>query len=359
MPFLHRLTRTPRVPPRLRLAALRAAGFADAELQAIHDTPAMAAQLRQFARAGGRIECVAATFSGANGRPGLIRFYRPPAPQPSAHVGYGVLAHELGHALFCPAQWRPPASFADAHAYARARELGEAHAWLNQYRLCRLKQGGLPEAAPVLPIENDADFGTQAVDIFERIAAREAAGWREAQILDELSLLNANMFPCGMGEGNFKTYGQCNRWDWLQATASRHPVLLDFLRRLGRPPTPNEQKLLTKLNLFTPPGTDGPSTAGPGAQAMIALAAALGSQHEGGSPRQLLALAQHLLPGSVTGIACSHPAGAASEVMAGRCGPPAHAAPRRLDDAPGVADAAAAPGQKPAHGGQSRIALGL
>lgn len=285
-------------------AALRRAGFADAELQAIRATPAMAHQLRQFADAGGRIERVDADFSGANGMPGLIRFYCPPPPQPGTHTSYGALAHELGHALFCPEQWQAAASFADAHGYARARERGEAHAWLNQYRLCQAKVGGLPEPAPVLPIENDHDFGTQSVDIFARIAGREAAGWSEPQILDELALLNANMFPCGMGEGNFKTYGQCNRWDWLQATQARHPAFADFLQRLGRAPTPHEQKLLTKFNVFTPFSNHDRLPAPWNGQAVLDLSTALRGDHAGGSLAQLLALARQALPDCTPGVAC-------------------------------------------------------
>lgn len=288
----------------LPLAALRDAGFAEAELDAVQGTPAMADQLRRFAEGGGRIERVDAAFSGANGMPGLIRFYVPPVPQAHPHASYGSLAHELGHALFCPEQWQPPESFASAHAYARSRELGEAHAWLNQWRLTRSKLGGLPEPAPVLPIENDHDFGTQPVDIFTRIDERLAAGWSEAQVLDELALLNANMFPCGMGEGNFKTYGQCNRWDWLQATAGRHPAFTAFLQRLGRAPHADDQKLLTKFNVFTgPPDGLGLAQAAPDSGALDALADLLAATERRGDLDALYALGAGALPRCQPGVA--------------------------------------------------------
>ena len=275
--------------------ALRQAGFPDTELQALRDTRAMARQLREFAQAGGRIGRVDADFAGANGQPGLIRFYCPPAPQARTHSGYGVLAHELGHALLLPEQWLPPTHFTDVHGYARARELGEAHAWLNQYRLCTQKVGGLPEVAPVLPIENPYDLGSQPVDLFSRIAERQAAGWSEARILDELAMLSAHMFPCGMGAGNFKTYGQCHHWDWLKATESRHPTFMDFLQRLGRAPTPHEQKLLTKRHVFVP-AQGGSTTPAPwDRQAVIDLATAL-REAPGGDLAQLWALAQDLSP---------------------------------------------------------------
>ena len=275
--------------------ALRQAGFPETELQALRDTRAMAKQLSEFAQAGGHIERVDADFAGANGRPGLIRFYCPPAPQACTHSGYGVLAHELGHALLFPEQWLPPTHFADARGYARARELGEAHAWLNQYRLCTKKVGGLPEVAPVLPIENPHDFGSQPVDIFGRIAERQAAGWSDARTLDELAVLSAHMFPCGMGVDNLKTYGQCDHWDWLKATESRHPTFMDFLQRLGRAPTPHEQKLLTKRHVFIPTPGDGRMQAAWGKQAVIDLATAL-REAPGGDLAQLWALAQDLSP---------------------------------------------------------------
>ena len=79
-----------------------------------------------------------------------------------------------------------------------------------------------------------------------------SAGGTEAQVLDELAMLNANMFPCGMGEGNLKTYGQCNRWDWLRANEHNEPAFRQFLHALGRVPNVGEQKVLTKFNLFTP-----------------------------------------------------------------------------------------------------------
>lgn len=81
--------------------------------------------------------------------PGLIRFYGPATPRALPGATFGTLAHELGHALFCPEQWRPPTDFADAHAYARSRELGEAHAWLNQYHLCQAQVGGQPDTYAV------------------------------------------------------------------------------------------------------------------------------------------------------------------------------------------------------------------
>ena len=251
------------------LRDLRHAGFADDEAQAVRHTPAMWAQLADFHRQGGRIERVDAGFSAATGQPGLIRFFHPPAPAVCTHATFGSLAHELGHALLFPPQWQPAASFADAQAYARSRELGEAHAWLNQYRLCRAKVGGAPEGGHVQWIENDEDFGTRPVDLFARIAEREAAGWHEAQLLDELAVLNANMFPSGMGEGNFKTYGQCNRWDWWQATQARQPAFRDFLQRLPRAPNANDQKVLMKFNLLSAP-------ASADAQALARWADALG-----------------------------------------------------------------------------------
>lgn len=254
------------------LRDLRHAGFAEGELRAVRDTPAMWAQLTRFVRQGGRIERVDAAFSAATGQPGLIRFFCPPAPAVCTHASYGALAHELGHALQCPQQWRALASFADAESYARAREMGEAHAWLNQYRLCRDKVGGQPEAAQVQLIENEHDFGTQAVDLFARMAAREAAGWPEARILDELAMLNAHMFPSGMGDGNFKTYGQCNRWDWLQACRPDHPRLREFVQQLARAPGANEQKVLMKFKLLD----DAPGAADDGGAALTDLATALG-----------------------------------------------------------------------------------
>ena len=278
---------------------LRRAGFSDAERQAVQDTPAMWAQLTQFYENGGRIERVDADFSGATGAPDAIRFFCPSPPAACAHSTFGALAHELGHALQCPEQWLPVASFDSAQAYARARELGEAHAWLNQARLCRAKQGGTPEASQVLQIENDADFGTAPVDIFARVAEREAAGWTDAQILDELAMLNANMFPCGMGAGNFKTYGQCNRWDWLQATRAQHAAFNDFLQRLPRPPHAGDQKLLMKFNLFT--GAGGATTES--TEALQALADGLAPTRQGDDLGALYALAQRTLPDAVPGVA--------------------------------------------------------
>lgn len=281
-------------PPCALLAQLQEVGFSESERAAVAQTPAMRRQLRQFAERGGRIERVDADFSGANGMPGLIRFYCPRPPAPPIHAHYGTLAHELGHALFCPEQWAPPEHFADAQAYARARELGEAHAWLNQYRLHAAKRGGDPEAAPVLSVENDGDFGTQAVDVFARIAECASAGWSESQILDELAMLNANMFPCGMGEGNLKTYGQCNRWDWLRAHEHSAPAFRQFLHALGRVPNVNEQKVVTKFNLFTP-HSPAPT------DALHALARCFRAEPQARAD-VLYALARSLLPGCQPGV---------------------------------------------------------
>ncbi len=280
------------------LRDLKHAGFTEAERQAVRDTPAMWAQLTQFYAQGGGVERVDAAFSGATGAPQRIRFFCPPPPAACAHSTYDALAHELGHALQCPAQWQPAAHFDSAQAYAHARELGEAHAWLNQYRLSQARQGGAPPAAQVLLIENDSDFGTTPVDIFARIAQREAAGWAEAQILDELAMLNANMYPCGMGEGNLKTYGQCNRWDWLQATRAHHPAFNDFLARLPRPPHAGDQKLLMKFNLFT--GAPG-AAASP--EALQALADGLAAVQRKDDLAALYALACRTLPQAVPGVA--------------------------------------------------------
>ena len=283
------------------LRDLRHAGFAEDEARAVRDTPAMWAQITSFYQGGGRIERVAAGFSAATGQPGLIRFFCPPAPQACAHASFGALAHELGHALLYPAQWLPATRFASAEGYARSRELGEAHAWLNQYRLCRDKQGGAPERGQVQWIENDDDFGARPVDLFARIARREAAGWREAQIVDELAVLNANMFPSGMGEGNFKTYGQCNRWDWLQATQGADSPFGRFIARLPRPPHADDQKLLMKFNLFTTPADEGVAAAGD--DALGPLAAALGSLRTRGDLPALFALARQALPHARPGVA--------------------------------------------------------
>lgn len=289
------------------LAALRDVGLADAEWRAVRDTPAMLAQLRRFANDGGRIERVDADFNGANGMPGLIRFYGPAEPRDLADATFGTLAHELSHALSCPEQWRRPEDFDDAHAYARSRELGEAHAWLNQWRLCQAKVGGQPEMDQWLEIENDLDFGTSLVDVFARIGQRQAQGWSEARILDELALLNANMFPCGMGEGNHKTYGQCNRWDWLVATQDRHPAFTAFLRRLGRPPNAADQKLVAKFNVFTPPPAH--AEAQPDPAAIDALADALSRHALHADLGALYTLGQQLAPGFGLGVALARPGG--------------------------------------------------
>ena len=296
------------------LRDLRHAGFADDEAQAVRQTPAMWAQLTDFHRQGGCIERVEAAFSAATGQPGLIRFFHPPAPAVCTHATFGSLAHELGHALLFPPQWQPAASFADAQAYARSRELGEAHAWFNQYRLCRAKVGGAPESSQVQWIENDEDFGTRPVDLFARIAEREAAGWHEARILDELAVLNANMFPSGMGEGNFKTYGQCNRWDWLQATQPPGSPFRRFIAQLPRAPNADDQKLLMKFNLFTPVAALPAS----GADPLAPLAAALGGVATRGDLPALYALACDTVPGARPGVAwaCARGGGAAPPAQA-------------------------------------------
>ncbi|MDO5653694.1 MAG: hypothetical protein Q4G39_06285, partial [Brachymonas sp.] len=152
-------------------------------------------------------------------------------------------------------------------------------------------------------IENDHDFGRQTVDIFARIAEREAAGWTEAQILDELATLNANMFPCGMGEGNFKTYGQCNRWDYLLATQERNPVFSAFLQTLQRTPTPNDQKVLMKFNLFTQEESKAdaphPPALLPGLQPFAQSLCQAGSNC---ALPDLYHLAAHALPGAQPGV---------------------------------------------------------
>ncbi|MDO5691872.1 MAG: hypothetical protein Q4G70_05225 [Pseudomonadota bacterium] len=278
------------------LRDLRHAGFAAEEVRAVRRTPPMWAQLVDFYQRGGRVERVEATFSAATGQPGLIRFFCPPAPTACAHANFGALAHELGHALQYPPQWRPPGDFADAQAYARSRELGEAHAWLNQARLCRAKVGGTPEMAQVQQIENDEDFGTRQVDLFAHIAEREAAGWSDARILDELAVLNANMFPSGMGEGNLKTYGQCNRWDWLQATQADGSPFRRFIAQLPRAPHADDQKLLMKFNLFTQPDSNADTT-------LASLASALGGVCTRGDLPALHALACQAMPYARPGVA--------------------------------------------------------
>ena len=176
--------------------------------------------------------------------------------------------------------------------------MGEAHAWLNQYRLCRDKVGGAPEGSQVQWIENDEDFGTHPVDLFARIAEREAAGWSEAQILGELAVLNANMFPSGMGEGNFKTYGQCNRWDWLQATQPPDSPFRRFIAQLPRAPNADDQKLLMKFNLFTADALvemDG--------DRLAPLATALGGVATRGDLSALYAMACAAVPSARPGVA--------------------------------------------------------
>ncbi len=236
-----------RLRSRIR-ADLQRAHFAPAQLAAVLATPAMCAQLERFYRQGGRIENVPADFSGANGAPQQITFYCPATTADCVHSSFSTLAHELGHALQYPEQWRELEAFASAHAYAASRELGEAHAWLNQYQLCLEQVGVCEEFCFSLEIENDGDFDVHIVDLFAEITGMRQAGADDATILAQLAMRNANMFPSGMGENNFKTYGQCNRWDWMVATGD--PALHAFVQQLGRALTPNEQKLLVKFNLL-------------------------------------------------------------------------------------------------------------
>ncbi|SEN69356.1 hypothetical protein [Brachymonas denitrificans] len=86
-------------------------------------------------------------------------------------------------------------------------------------------------------------------DVFGEIAHMKLAGDDDASILEHLATLNANMFPSGMGEGNHKTYGQCNRWDYYLAHGDG-AILADFQRQLQRGPTPDEQKRLVKHGLL-------------------------------------------------------------------------------------------------------------
>lgn len=293
---------------------LEQARFPEAEMDAVQRTAPMWAQLTRFYGQGGRVVGVPADFAGANGSPDQIRFYCPADPAQCVHSTYGALAHELGHALSCPEQWLDIARFPSAEAYADSREMGEAHAWLNQYRLCQAKVGGRPEGSCVLDIENDHDFGTRTVDMYAHIAARELAGWSEAQILEELATFNANMFPCGMGEGNYKTYGQCNRWDWLVARQDCQPAFTAFLQAMGRPATPNDQKVLMKFNLFTGSGTPPADAALPAG--LQALAHALQQPPQQDGLDTLYALARCQMPDAVTGVEagramCRVPAGAA------------------------------------------------
>ena len=230
------------------LRTLEQAGFPPDELQAVRQTPEMWQQLLQFQARGGQLAHVAADFSAANGHPERILFYVPGDPAQRIHSRYSTLAHELGHALFHLEQWQPISQFASAEAYARSRELGEAHAWLNQYELCLVKQGGRSELYFPLRIENPDDFGVQVRDVFMEIARMKLAGERREAILEHLAQLNANMFPSGMGAGNRKTYGQCNRWDYaLQQGEQGLPQA--FARLAGRAASTDEQKLLTKFSL--------------------------------------------------------------------------------------------------------------
>ena len=232
-------------------ADLQRAGFDRKERGAVLQTPAMWQQLRQLYTQGGRIHRVRADFSAANTSchaqgQRVITFYVPPASVPRTHSTYAVLAHELGHALFYPQQWQALQDFRSAQDYAHAREMGEAYAWLNQYRLSLAHAAAMVSGQ--LQIENDHDFGVTALDVFAAIQRMEQAGADEAAILRQLAVYNANMFPCGMGAHNDKTYGQCNRWDWYVAM---QPERLQQLQRsLGRAPWPNEQKLLMKYNVW-------------------------------------------------------------------------------------------------------------
>ena len=231
------------------LSDLRSAGFPEPEIQAVRNTPPMWEQLTRFYARGGRVQTISAAFSAANGHPSAISFYVPEDPAQRTHSRYSSLAHELGHALFYPEQWQAMDSFASAEAYARSREMGEAHAWLNQYTLCLEKVGGRSELYFPLAIENEDDFGVRTRDVFGEIAHRKLAGESDAQILEHLATLNANMFPSGMGEGNHKTYGQCTRWDYYLAHGDG-AILADFQRRLQRRPNPDEQKRLVKFGLL-------------------------------------------------------------------------------------------------------------
>ena len=109
--------------------------------------------------------------------------------------------------------------------------------------------GGRSELYFPLAIENEDDFGVRTRDVFGEIAHRKLAGESDAQILEHLATLNANMFPSGMGEGNHKTYGQCNRWDYYLAHGDG-AILAGFQRRLQRRPNPDEQKRLVKFGLL-------------------------------------------------------------------------------------------------------------
>ena len=121
---------------------LRDAGFDDAEQRAVRDTPAMWAQLTRFYRAGGRVERVAADFSGATGQPGLIRFFCPPSPQPCTHATYGALAHELGVRLYPPV----PPPLARVAGVERLQMLAESGSRLP---LQRLLAAWLPQLQPL------------------------------------------------------------------------------------------------------------------------------------------------------------------------------------------------------------------
>lgn len=276
-----------------RIAAdLARVGFNTREFNAIMQTPAMLQQLRQFYTNGGQVVGSVAGFDGANGSPSCIHFYATRANQPSVFATFDTLAHELGHALNCPEQWLPPSEFTDAHDYAYARELGEAHAWYNQYQLAKARLDA-PQLSYPLTIENDHDFGVQEVDVFAEIARMEHDGASQDAILQHLAVRNANMFPCGMGDNNNKTYGQCNRWDWM--VAHQIAPLQNFVQQLGRQPYANEQKLLVKRHLLQSPQSE---------EALQQLAATLHPQLPDAPLQQLWQCAQQCTPDALCGVQC-------------------------------------------------------
>ena len=230
------------------LSDLEEAGFSEADCMAVENTSCMWEQVSLFYRQGGRVVTLRDGFSAASGAPDQITIYRPEDPADCIHSTYATLAHELGHALQEPDQWRPPGDFATADAYAHARELGEAHAWLNEYLLCIARADDAPMPRLELHIENREDFGTHVVEPFSLIVQWHHEGASNAVILERLAELNSHMFPSGMGPGNHKTYGQCNRWDYLMATG-HHEVLDSFSAAMGRAPLPDEQKVLMKFHL--------------------------------------------------------------------------------------------------------------
>ena len=215
---------------------------------------------------------------------------------------------------------REDGSWADA-AGAEPPSSESAGAGSDAEAVCRTMADGL-RAMPPMPVpEPLARPGKRELDAARRliarhgmplvlaVAEREAAGWTDAQILDELAMLNANMFPCGMGAGNFKTYGQCNRWDWLQATQPPGSPFRRFIAQLPRAPNADDQKLLMKFNLFTPVAALPAS----GADPLAPLAAALGGVATRGDLPALYALACDTVPGARPGVAgaCARGGGAA------------------------------------------------